>query len=159
MTSSSRILVAGGAGYIGSHCCKVLARAGLEPVVYDNLTRGHADAVKWGPLVVGDMRDTGKLEQTLRDYRIEAVIHFAALAYVGESMEEPQSYYSNNLGGMISLLAAMRAAGVAKVVFSSSCATYGIPARMPSTTTLANSEPNPAPPGDPRVARIYWRER
>jgi len=126
-----RILVTGGAGYIGSHCCKALHRAGRTPVVYDNLSRGHADAVRWGPLVVGDMRDEALLTQTLREHRIEAVIHFAALAYVGESVGAPETYYANNVGGMIALVNAMRQAGVGQIVFSSSCATYGTPDTLP----------------------------
>ncbi len=126
-----KILVTGGAGFIGSHCCKALARAGRVPVVYDNLSRGHADAVKWGPLVKGDLRDTATLAETLKAHRIEAVIHFAALAYVGESGTEPNLYYDNNVGGMISLLDAMEQAGTSKIIFSSSCATYGVPERLP----------------------------
>ncbi|MBW0157318.1 UDP-glucose 4-epimerase GalE [Sedimentimonas flavescens] len=126
-----RILVTGGAGYIGSHCCKALHQAGRTSVVYDNLSRGHADAVRWGPLVAGDMRDEALLTQTLREHRIEAVIHFAALAYVGESVTAPEAYYSNNVGGMIALVNAMRQAGVGQIVFSSSCATYGTPDTLP----------------------------
>jgi len=137
------ILVTGGAGYIGSHACKALARAGHSPVVYDNLSRGHADAVKWGPLVRGDMRDTGLLTQTIKEYRFDAVMHFAAFAYVGESVAAPEMYYENNVGGMISLLAAMRAAEVARIVFSSSCATYGTPDVMPITEEAEQRPINP----------------
>ena len=99
LSEGVRVLVTGGAGYIGSHGCKALAKAGMVPVVYDNLSRGHADAVRWGPLVVADVRDRARLEKVLRAERIEAVIHFAALAYVGESVREPQRYYENNVGG------------------------------------------------------------
>jgi UDP-arabinose 4-epimerase len=138
-----RILVTGGAGYIGSHCCKALADAGCKPVVYDNLSRGHADAVKWGPLVEGDLRDTAGLAETMRAHRIEAVIHFAALAYVGESGIEPLRYYDNNVGGMISLLDAMQMAGVGQIIFSSSCATYGIPRELPIREDAPQAPINP----------------
>ncbi|PCD75551.1 UDP-glucose 4-epimerase GalE [Pseudothioclava arenosa] len=138
-----RILVTGGAGYIGSHFCKALARAGRVPVVYDNLSRGHADAVKWGPLIEADLRDGAALRAALADHGIEAVVHFAALAYVGESVTEPQRYYDNNLGGMISLLGAMEAEGVRQIVFSSSCATYGTPEALPIAETAPQAPINP----------------
>lgn len=143
MTLPARILVTGGAGYIGAHFCKALAEAGGEPVSYDNLSRGHREAVRWGPLVVADLRDRATLRDTLERYRIEAVVHFAALAYVGESVADPGLYYDNNLGGMISLLAAMDDAQVRQIVFSSSCATYGIPTRLPITETCAQQPINP----------------
>ena len=117
------ILVTGGAGYIGSHACKALARAGVTPVTYDNLVYGHEWAVRWGPLEVGDIRDQERLAEVFERYRPAAVMHFAAFAYVGESMEDPAKYYHNNLWGTLSLLEAMRAAGVGRLVFSSSCAT------------------------------------
>ncbi|MBD3802344.1 MAG: UDP-glucose 4-epimerase GalE [Thioclava sp.] len=141
--SKPKILVTGGAGYIGSHCCKALAKAGREPVVYDDLSRGHADAVRWGPLVVGDMRDRALLEKTLAEHRIGAVIHFAALAYVGESVGTPEHYYDVNLGGMTALLEAAEAVGVDKIVFSSSCATYGTPERLPISEDLPQAPINP----------------
>ncbi|KEO51509.1 UDP-glucose 4-epimerase GalE [Thioclava pacifica] len=141
--SQPKILVTGGAGYIGSHCCKALAKAGREPVVYDNLSRGHADAVRWGPLVVGDMRDRALLERTLAEHQIGAVIHFAALAYVGESVGAPEQYYDVNLGGMTALLEAAGAVGVDKIVFSSSCATYGTPERLPISEDLPQTPINP----------------
>jgi UDP-glucose-4-epimerase len=140
---AARVLVTGGAGYIGSHCCKALSRAGMVPVVYDNLSRGHADAVRWGPLVKGDMRDGDRLAQVLKEERIDAVIHFAAFAYVGESVQEPQMYYDNNVGGMIALLGAMQREGVKTLVFSSSCATYGVPDRVPIDETMAQAPINP----------------
>ncbi len=143
MSGPLRVLVTGGAGYIGSHCCKALARAGYTPVVYDNLSRGHADAVKWGPLVEGDMRDQHLLEKTLNDQSIDAVIHFAALAYVGESVEKPELYYDNNVVGMLSLLNAVKATQVEKVVFSSSCATYGVPAEVPIRESTPQNPINP----------------
>lgn len=139
----SRVLVTGGAGFIGSHCCKALAKAGREPVVYDDLSRGHTDAVRWGPLVEGDLRDRDLLAKTLAEYDIGAVIHFAALAYVGESVGEPERYYDVNLGGMTALLSAMEGAGIDKIVFSSSCATYGTPARLPISEDLPQAPINP----------------
>ncbi len=143
MTLPDRVLVTGGAGYIGAQCCKALAEAGVTPVTYDNLSRGHADAVKWGPLVVGDLRDTAALDAALATHRVGAVIHFAALAYVGESTADPQSYYDNNLGGMIGLLGAMRRAGLDRIVFSSSCATYGTPATLPISEDCPQAPINP----------------
>jgi len=120
------VLITGGAGYIGSHTCKLLANSGYTPITYDDLSTGHKDFVKWGDLVVGDLNDTDKLTRTLNTYNPIAVIHFAASAYVGESIENPFKYYKNNVGGTISLLDAMRKAGVKHLVFSSTCATYGL---------------------------------
>ncbi|MDH3281306.1 MAG: UDP-glucose 4-epimerase GalE [Gammaproteobacteria bacterium] len=125
------ILVTGGAGYIGSHTCKALAAMGHEPVVYDNLTRGHADAVKWGPLIQGDIRDYDSIHNALIKHRPEAVLHFAAYAYVGESVSSPGKYYRNNVAGAITTLNAMQAAAVNKFVFSSTCSTYGTPETNP----------------------------
>lgn len=121
------ILVTGGAGYIGSHTCKLLALAGYEPVTYDNLSTGFADAVRWGPLVIGNLHDTQKLSDALGKYQPLAVIHFAASAYVGESVTNPFKYYQNNVGGTLSLLQAMRSQHIENIVFSSTCATYGMP--------------------------------
>lgn len=143
MTLPGRILVTGGAGYIGSHCCKALAKAGATPVVFDNLSRGHADAVQWGPLIKGDLRDRDLLLGALKEQRIDAVVHFAALAYVGESVDHPQMYYDNNLGGMIALLDAMQRADVRTIVFSSSCATYGVPQHLPIAETTPQAPINP----------------
>lgn len=121
------VLVTGGAGYIGAHTCKRLFKAGYNPVTYDNLSTGHKDFVKWGELVEGDLHDTAKLTRTLEEHKPIAVIHFAASAYVGESVENPFKYYRNNVGGSLSLLEAMADAEVRNLVFSSTCATYGIP--------------------------------
>ena len=126
-----RVLVAGGAGYIGSHTCKALAHAGHLPIAYDNLHTGHPWAVKWGPLVQGDINDPVALAAAMREHRPDAVINFAALAYVGESMIEPVRYYRANVAGMIALIEVMRAHDVGSIVFSSSCATYGVPDRLP----------------------------
>ncbi len=143
MTGGQRILVTGGAGYIGAHCCKALRQMGAEPVTFDNLSRGHRDAVRWGPLVVGDLRDRGAVERALTQHKIEAVIHFAALAYVGESMGQPTAYYDNNLSGMASLLGAMANTGVSQIVFSSSCATYGVPEALPIREDTPQAPINP----------------
>ncbi len=133
MPGSNRgtILVTGGAGYIGSHACKALALAGYEPVAYDNLAYGHPWAVRWGPLERGDIADGERLRTVLRKYRPAAVMHFAAFAYVGESVTDPAKYYRNNICGTIELLDAMRGEGVDRLVFSSTCATYGEPLQVP----------------------------
>jgi UDP-glucose-4-epimerase GalE len=125
------ILVTGGAGYIGSHTCKALHRAGFDPISYDNLARGNPEAVRWGALEVGDLTDKLRLREIIARYQPAAVIHFAALAYVGESNLNPALYYQNNVGGTAALLEAMRECGIGKIVFSSSCAVYGAPADIP----------------------------
>ncbi len=127
----TNVLVTGGAGYIGSHTCKALSRAGFTPVTYDNLVYGHEWAVKWGPIEKGDILDISRLSHVIAAYKPFAVIHFAAFAYVGESVEDPAKYYHNNVVGTLSLLEAMRNNCVDKIVFSSSCATYGIPDKIP----------------------------
>jgi UDP-arabinose 4-epimerase len=126
-----RILVTGGAGYIGSHVCKVLASKGFEPIVYDNLSRGNRWAVKWGPLELGDIADTVRLRAVLEQYRPTALMHLAAYAYVGESVEFPLLYYRNNVGGTSSLLQTLIDFQPMPVVFSSTCATYGVPETSP----------------------------
>lgn len=125
MAENKTIFVTGGAGFVGSHACKALFEAGYRPVVYDNLSRGHREAVQWGPLIRGDILDRASLEQALRDVQPAAVMHFAAYAYVGESMANPAMYFNNNVTGTATLLEAMRATGVKTLVFSSSCAVYG----------------------------------
>ena len=140
---SQSILVTGGAGYVGSHACKALAQAGYRPVVYDNLGRGHREAVRWGPLVEGDLRDSARLIAALKEHQVTAVMHFAAFAYVGESVEHPETYYRNNVEGTLALLAAMREAAIATLVFSSTCAVYGIPDRLPIDETTAKAPLNP----------------
>ncbi|MEM7505443.1 MAG: UDP-glucose 4-epimerase GalE [Pseudomonadota bacterium] len=119
------ILVTGGAGYVGSHACKALAAAGHEPVVFDNLSTGWRDAVKFGPLIEGDLLDAASLEAAFAEVRPDAVMHFAALSNVGESAEKPDLYWRNNVGGTLNLISAMREQGVDRIVFSSTCATYG----------------------------------
>jgi UDP-glucose-4-epimerase GalE len=128
---STKVLVTGGAGYIGSHACKALAAAGFIPVTLDNLVYGHERAVKWGPFVKGDLADKALLLQTLRDHEVAAVMHFAAYAYVGESMTDPGKYFRNNVTNTINLLDAMIEAEVGSIVFSSTCATYGVPGEVP----------------------------
>jgi UDP-glucose-4-epimerase GalE len=125
------VLVTGGAGYIGSHACKALASAGYTPVTLDNLVYGHRWAVKWGPFIEGDLADADLLRQLMDDYNIQAVMHFAAYAYVGESMHAPGKYFRNNISNTINLLDAMVDSGVKHIVFSSTCATYGMPERVP----------------------------
>ena len=137
------ILVTGGAGFIGSHTCKLLSAAGYLPVVYDNLSRGNEKSVAWGPLVVGDIRDKHALEQAIDSHRPRAIIHFAALAYVGESVHEPADYYSTNVAGTIAVLDAARATAVGNIIFSSSCATYGVPETLP---VRESSSQNPISP-------------
>lgn len=137
------VIVTGGAGFIGSHTCKRLAEAGYLPVTVDNLRTGHADAVKWGPLEQLDLRDTPAVTEVLHRYGARTVIHFAACAYVGESVTDPDLYYDNNVGGMISLLSAMNSQGVRQLVFSSSCATYGIPQDVPISETTPQVPINP----------------
>lgn len=128
-----RILVIGGAGYIGSHTVRLLMQAGHDVWVYDNLGVGHRQAVPEGRLLVGDLLDRDRLESVLREHQIEAVMHFAAFALVGESVADPAKYYQNNVCGSLSLLEAMRAADVKKIVFSSTTATYGAPKNIPIT--------------------------
>jgi UDP-arabinose 4-epimerase len=126
-----RVLVPGGAGYIGSHTCQILKEQGFQPVVYDNLVYGHEWAVKWGPFVRGDIHDTARLIQCMKDHQIDGVIHFAAFTYVGESVKDPLKYYFNNVSGTVSLLLAMKEAGVNRLVFSSTAAVYGNPKKLP----------------------------
>ena len=137
------ILVAGGAGYIGSHACKALSQAGYTPVAYDNLVYGHESAVKWGPFVQGDVNDRQRLDQVIEKYRPTAVMHFAAYAYVGESVEDPGKYYRNNVAGTLTLLEALRDFGVDKFIFSSSCATYGMPETIPISEEHVQAPINP----------------
>jgi len=141
--SSSAILVTGGAGYVGAHTCKALRSAGFIPVVLDNLSTGHRSFVRWGPFVPGDVRDTDAVCHTIGAYKIEAVLHFAASAYVGESVADPQKYYENNVGGSLSLLRAMLEAGCRRLVFSSTCAIYGEPAEIPIGEMTPQNPVNP----------------
>ena len=137
------VLVTGGAGYIGSQTCKVLARAGYLPIAFDNLSRGHRSVVRWGPLVEGELIDRACLCAALVKYRVAAVMHFAAYANVGELVVDPGLYYRNNLGGTLALLEAMRETGVSEIVFSSTCAIYGIPEVVPIGETAPQHPVNP----------------
>ena len=136
-------LVTGGAGYIGSHSCKALRRAGYHPVVLDNLQHGHERAVKWAPWRRGDILDKTRLDEVFATYSPEAVIHFAAYAYVGEFVTDPGKYYRNHFVGTLTLLEVMRDHGVDKIVFSSSCATYGNPDVLPIREKTPQSPINP----------------
>jgi len=142
-TKRPNVLVTGGAGYVGSHACKALAQAGILPVTYDDLSEGHRSAVRWGPIVVADIGDTVVLRQALREFNISAVMHFAASAYVEESIRNPRSYYQNNLVKTIALLDATLDEGIKNFVFSSTCATYGIPRELPIRETSPQVPINP----------------
>ncbi len=126
-----KVLITGGAGFIGSATCAALARVGFVPVTFDNLSTGHADNVRWGPLERGDLLDRARIAAVMAAHRPQAVIHFAASAYVGESTLDPEGYFTNNVVGMLNLLSAMRETGLLRIVFSSSCATYGSPLVLP----------------------------
>jgi len=140
---SEAILVTGGAGYIGSHTCKELARQGFLPITLDNLQTGFRHNVKWGPFVEGDIRNSQLITQIIRSHKIEAVIHFAACAYVGESVVDPKKYYHNNVIGTLLLLDSLLDNGVKNIVFSSSCAVYGIPEQNPISENHSLSPVNP----------------
>ena len=147
-----RILVAGGAGYVGSHCCKALAEAGFLPVVFDNLTTGHRDLVLWGPLIEADIRDAEALDAALAAHRPVAVMHFAALAVVAESVAEPARCWDINVAGTLNVLASMQRAGLDKLVFSSTCAIYGDAGEAPI------AEDAPARPVNPYGASKHAAE-
>ena len=140
---TGKVLVTGGAGYIGSHACKALAEAGYTPVTYDNLSIGNRWAVRWGPLEIGDVRDGVQLGVVIRRHRPVGVLHFAALALVGESMSDPGLYYRMNVGGAQAVADAALAGGVGALVFSSTCAVYGTPARLPITEATPKAPINP----------------
>jgi UDP-arabinose 4-epimerase len=151
------VLIVGGAGYIGSQTAKAVAAAGLEPVVFDNLVYGHEWAVKWGPLVRGDLADRALLVDVMKRHGVDAVIHFAAYAYVGESVTNPRKYFGNNVAGTLNLLDAMLDAGVRDVVFSSTCATYGEPQKVPISEDHPQNPVNPY--GETKLAvekMLHW---
>jgi UDP-glucose-4-epimerase GalE len=154
---SNAILVTGGAGYIGSHACKALARAGYEPIAFDNLVYGHRDAVRWGPLVEGDLADRALVAATLRRFDVAAVMHFAAYAYVGESMIRPELYFRNNVVNSLDLIESMHDVGIRRIVFSSTCATYGIPATVPIRETMPQHPVNPYGESKLMIERaLHW---
>lgn len=138
-----KILVVGGAGYVGSHTVRTLARNGYDVWVYDNLCRGHRQAIPADRLIVGELSDRAKLQSVFREHRIDAVMHFAAFALVGESVANPAIYYQNNIAATLELLEAMRAASVWRIVFSSTTATYGQPDKMPITESMLQLPINP----------------
>lgn len=143
MSGAGAVLVAGGAGYIGSHACKALARAGYTPICYDNLSTGNRWAVRWGPFEPGDIRDAGRLHEVIATHRPVGAMHFAALALVGESMRAPGLYYQVNVGGLVTMLDACRIHGVEAVVFSSTCAIYGAPPALPIDESAPRAPINP----------------
>jgi len=148
-----KALVTGGAGYVGSHTLMELQSAGIPCVVLDNLERGHRDLARDAELIVGDIGDAELVGRILREHRITVVLHFAAYAYVGESVHEPIRYYRNNVGNTIRLLTAMAEAGVKQLVFSSTCATYGMPLSIPI------AEDHPQQPVNPYGASKLMIER
>ena len=137
------ILIVGGAGYIGSHMNKILNQRGAETLVLDNLVYGHREAVKWGKFIEGDLADVSLLDRIFTEYPIEAVMHFSAYAYVGESVEKPEKYYNNNVVNTLHLLDAMRRHDVKYFIFSSTCATYGEPEKMPIVEDMPQNPINP----------------
>lgn len=136
------VLVAGGAGYIGSHACKALRQAGHMPVVYDDMRRGNRWSVRWGPLVEAPLEDAARLRTALSQYRIDVVMHFAAYAYVEESTRAPSLYFRNNVATTLNVLDAMRDTGVRNLVLSSTCAVYGQPERLPITEATPTAPMN-----------------
>ena len=154
------ILIVGGAGYIGSQTAKRVAQAGLQPVVFDNLVYGHKWAVKWGPLVEGDLGDRAAIRRVLEENHVTAVVHFAAFAYVGESVTNPRKYFRNNVAGTLNLLDAMLDADVSDIVFSSTCAVYGEPVRTPIDEEHPRNPVNPY--GETKLAierALHWYQR
>ncbi len=148
-----KVIVTGGAGYIGSHTCKELAKAGTEAITLDNLSTGHRDFIKWGPFEQGDLADKSRLKQVFDKYEPDGVIHFAASAYVGESVRDPGSYFRNNIVGTLNLLETMRDSNINNIVVSSTCATYGEPEKLPI------SEDAPQNPISPYGASKLFMER
>ncbi|MBC8133274.1 MAG: UDP-glucose 4-epimerase GalE [Deltaproteobacteria bacterium] len=151
------ILIVGGAGYIGSQTAKLVAKAGQSPVVFDNLVYGHRWAVKWGPLVEGDLADAALIARVLKEHQVTAVIHFAAYTYVGESVMNPRKYFRNNVVNTLNLLDAMVDNGVRDIVFSSTCATYGEPREVPISEQHHQNPVNPY--GESKLAvekMLHW---
>lgn len=158
--NSMNVLVTGGAGYIGSHTAKTLARSNYRPVVIDDLSTGHAHNVKWGPFVRANLSETAVVRSVLKEYKIASVIHFAGSALLGESVSQPLSYFQNNVGGTLSLLQAMLDAGVKDIVFSSTCATYGLPVAIPITEDQPQKPINPYGESKRVVERVLeWMGR
>jgi UDP-arabinose 4-epimerase len=154
------VLVTGGAGYIGSHTCKSLATAGYRPIAYDDLSEGHASAVRWGPLITADIADREALSRTVERYEISQVIHFAASAYVGESIINPRKYFNNNFAKTLSMLDCLLDSDVKSIVLSSTCATYGLPERLPIKEDHRQQPINPYGESKLAIERLlYWYGR
>ncbi|MFC1752807.1 UDP-glucose 4-epimerase GalE [Thermoproteota archaeon] len=137
------ILIVGGAGYIGSHVNKMLTKQGYQTIVYDNLSYGHKEFVKWGEFINGDLADIQALRNCFKTHKIEAVMHFSAFTYVGESVENPAIYYQNNVVNTLNLLNVMCEFNVVNFIFSSSCAVYGVPKQLPLTEDHDKAPVNP----------------
>lgn len=138
-----KVLVVGGAGYIGSHTCLLLAERGYQPIVFDNLSNGHEEFVRWGPFEHGDIRDRQRLDEVFAKHQPDAVLHFAALIEVGESVKQPVAFYDNNVIGSLTLLSSAIDAGIKAFVFSSTCATYGLPESVPIDESHRQAPINP----------------
>ncbi len=149
------VLICGGAGYIGSHTNKLLSQQGYETVIFDNLVYGHKEAVKWGTFIQGDLKNQEEIEAVFQKYPIDAVLHFAAYAYVGESVREPEKYYFNNVVNTLNLLHVMRKHQCDKIIFSSTCATYGEPEKVPITEEMPQKPINPYGETKLTVERIF----
>ena len=149
------ILVCGGAGYIGSHINKQLYKEGYDTVIFDNLVYGHKEAVKWGEFVKGDLANIEDIENVFNKYKIDAVFHFAAYAYVGESVNEPEKYFYNNVVNSLNLLKVMKKHGCNKIIFSSTCATYGEPEKVPIIEDMPQNPVNPYGATKLMVERIF----
>ncbi|MCL6682439.1 UDP-glucose 4-epimerase GalE [Sphingomonas alba] len=143
MSSNCTVLVTGGAGFVGSHACKALSRRGFTPVVYDNLSYGHEDAVRWGPLERGDILDRTRLDEVIATHHPAAIMHFAAFIAVGESVTDPGKYYRNNVAGSLGLMEAARDHGISAFVFSSTAAVYGLPEVVPIPESAPKLPINP----------------
>lgn len=155
-----RVLLTGGAGYIGSHTAKRLAKSGFEPVTLDNLIEGHRWAVKWGPFIHGDIADQDLVRETVKHYRVQAVLHFAAHASVGESIRGPRKYFHNNLANTLRLVDALLDCSVKRIIFSSTCATYGLPESVPIAEDHPQSPVNPYGESKLMIERVlgWYRE-
>ncbi len=148
------LLVTGGAGYVGSHCCKALTQAGWRVVVFDNLSKGWRDLVRWGPLIEGDLLDRESLRRAFDEVRPEAVLHFAALSDIGESVRTPERFHRVNVTGSINLLQEMIRAGTRRFIFSSSCAVYGLPQFLPISEQHPQHPINPYGVSKQAVERV-----
>ena len=152
----TKLLVTGGAGYVGSHCCKAFAKAGFDVVVFDNFSRGWRDFARFGDVYEGDIMDPDALADAFDKHKPDAVAHFAAFAYVGESVTNPGLYYRNNTQGTLNILETMRDKGVDKMLFSSTCASYGVPQRIPIDEDTPQSPINPYGWSKLFVEKMMW---